>query len=243
MSQLSLNKIDVVTTAIRRPEILEITYQSFFSRISNLPKLRIILNIDPLGNGSTSECIAIAKQYSDDVIFRMPLEPNFSSAINWCWSQLQSSYFIHLEDDWLLKREIDFEVWLQHLQSERLDQSVLLMKRPRDVGDVSYSFRPHLGVSNSVKAIGLIPEEVNPEKCASSCQPKLASADFTTGGNYLVCDLGRKWAKAQGFKKSSSSKQWFAPRSTHWWAFIEYQAYRSLWKLQILKLRIFFFFK
>ena len=243
MSQLSLKKIDVLTTAIRRPELLEITYKSFFSRISNLPRLRIILNIDPLGNGSTSECIAIAKQYSDDVIFRTPLEPNFSSAINWCWSQLQSSYFLHLEDDWLLKREIDFEVWLQHLQSERLDQSVLLMKRPRDVADVSYSFRPHLGVSNSVKAIGLVPEEMNPEKYVSSCQPKLASADFTTGGEYLVSDTGRKWAKAQGFRKSSSSKQWFAPRSIHWWASTEYQAYRYFWKLQILKSRILCFFQ
>lgn len=242
MSQLSLNKIDVVTTAMRRPEILAITYKSFFTRVSNLPRLRIILNIDPLGNGSASECIVIAKQYSDDVIVRTPLEPNFSSAINWCWSQLQSPYFIHLEDDWLLQREIDFEVWLQHLQSERLDQSVLLMKRPRDIADVSYSFRPHLGVSNSVKAVGSIPEEMNPEKYVSLSQPKLASADFLTGGNHLVVDTGRKWAKAQGFKKSSSSKQWFAPRSNHWWAFIEYRAYWYFWKLRILKLRVLRFF-
>jgi len=242
LSQLSLKKIDVLTTAIRRPELLEITYKSFFSRISNLPRLRIILNIDPLGNGSTSECIAVAKQYSDDVIFRTPLEPNFSSAINWCWSQLQSSYFIHLEDDWLLQRDINFEAWLQHLRSEGLDQSVLLMKRPRDVGEVRYSFRPHLGLSNSVKAILPIPEEMNPEKYVSSSQPELASADFLAGGNHLVSDTGRKWAKAHGFKKSSSLKQWFAPRSNHWWALIEYRAYRYFWKLQILKSRVLRFF-
>ena len=243
MSQLPSNKIDVVTTAIRRPEILAITYESFFTRIINLPETRIILNIDPLGNGSSSECVAIAKQYGDDVVVRTPLEPNFSSAINWCWGQLQSPYFIHIEDDWLLKREINFEVWLKHLQSERLDQSVLLMKRPRNVGNIRYSFRPHLGVSNSVKAILPIPEEMNPEKYVSSSQPELASADFLAGGNHLVSDTGRKWAKARGLRKSSSSKQWFSPRSIHWWASTEYQAYRYLWKLHILKSQILRFFQ
>ena len=243
MSQLSIDKIDVVTTAIKRPELLAITYSSFFSRVKNLPKPRIILNIDPLGNGLASECISIAKQYSDDVIVRTPLEPNFASAINWCWSQLQTPYFIHLEDDWFLRRSVDFNVWVQHIQSDRLDQSVLLMKRPRDVDDLRYSFRPHLALSNSVKSIDLIPGEMNPEKYVSSRNPKLSSADLLEYGDHLVVDMGRKWAKAQGLKKTDTSGQWFTLRKANVVFIWEYRLHQYFWRLQNWSSRILLFFQ
>ena len=56
-----MEKIDVVTTAIRRPILLDLTYQSFFKRIQNLPKVRIILNVDPIGDAKAEDCLKIAK--------------------------------------------------------------------------------------------------------------------------------------------------------------------------------------
>ena len=141
-----MKTIDVVTTSLRRPELLNLTYRSFFSKITHLPKLRIIINVDPIGKADAEECLKIAKCYTNNVVARLPKKSNFSDAVNWCWAHVQSAYFLHLEDDWLLKKPIDFNCWHKDLITKDVAQSVLIMKRPRIKKELAYSFRPHLGL-------------------------------------------------------------------------------------------------
>ena len=207
-------KIDIVTTALRRPELLQITYDSFFSQVSNLPAARIILNIDNIGEGSIDESIAIANRYSSDVVLRIGSQPNFSNAINWCWSQLSSPLFVHLEDDWFFRHKISFESWVSHLRSSKASQSVLVMKRRRPVNSLRYSFRPNLAWSREVAKIGWIPANVNPEKFVSGQSEILTSSDYGQDCRRYIEDTGRIWSKAQGLQKADEGGKWFVNRKS-----------------------------
>ena len=226
-----MKSIDVITTAIRRPDLLEITYQSFFSKIQNLPKVRIILNVDPIGEANAGECLKVAKKYSNNLVTRSPDKANFSASVNWCWSQVESFYFLHIEDDWILKKTIDFTRWLNDLTSKDVAQSVLIMKRPRTLENLAYSFRPHLGVKNNIKSIASIPKHLNPEKFVASNYSKMTSSDFLYSGANTIEDMGRKWAKAHGLKKTAvDQSQWFSKKMVNPLFKIEYRYLLLKWR-------------
>lgn len=236
MYQLT-DRLDVVTTAIRRPELLELTYRSFFSRLVGLPSLRIIINIDPLGSGSAEACVEIARQYASDVVWRCPQSPGFMDAVKWCYDQVNSATVLHLEDDWLLKRDLDFKEWESELLFQDLAQLVLLMKKPRLRSSLGYSFRPHLCRSDRIVPVvrQLHDLDANPEKSLIDHKPALASADFLAGGDRLILDMGRKWAKGQGLKKSACQKHWFTYVNSGLMANLEYQAHRAYWSSMCLR--------
>jgi len=198
-----MTKIDVVTTAIRRPEILDLAYRSYFNGgILDLPKLRIILNIDPIGAGSEEEMVSIAKSYSDEVVVNSPENSNFANAINWCWSQVESKHFLHLEDDWLLTNPIKFHDWLKSLEQSNALQSVLIRKHRRQI-PAKYSFRANLARKSVIDQVGLIPPKYNPEKWCIQRLGMNVSIDF--GPERQLIDMGRKWAKGNQSRKSTGS--------------------------------------
>ena len=203
--------LDVVTTALCRPEVLEMTYQSFFDgwAIKDLPNLRIILNIDPLGEGDPSECVAIARRYSDQVVYRIASRSNFAEAVNWCRGLIESPYYLWLEDDWFLAKRFCYESLLAELQAAEKSQIVLPMGKPR-LYPSSYSFRPHVGVSCQIKSVPTVPIDQNPEKWTAQELGPGVSIDYPL--NRTVVDLGRKWAKARGFRKIDKDS-WYEPRN------------------------------
>ena len=101
--------IDVVEISTLRPKLLNLTLASFQKHFLNqFGKCRIILNIDPVGeeNSSQDEILELVNRYSDNVIACTPKTGNFSLAVRWAWSQVESPYFLHLEDDWFLKKRV-----------------------------------------------------------------------------------------------------------------------------------------
>ena len=50
--------------------------------------------------------VEVAREYFDAVIYRTPESPSFAGAVQWCWSQVETEFFFHLEDDWILRRRI-----------------------------------------------------------------------------------------------------------------------------------------
>ena len=233
-----MQQIDVVTTAIRRPEILELAYRSYFNGgIRGLPQVRVILNIDPIGTGDVNEIIEIASRYASEVVVRQPDESNFAAAINWAWSHVKSEYFLHLEDDWLLSRPIDFCDWMGSLQGEAYLQAVLIRKRSRKVAS-PYSFRANLAKKAVIAKVGEIPLDHNPEKFAKSQLAQDVSIDF--GPERQLYDMGRKWAKAQCARKADGSNKlridketlnngWFGNRNSGFWGPIDYRRSRLIW--------------
>lgn len=233
-----MDQIDVVTTAIRRPEILELAYRSYFNGgIRGLPQIRIILNIDPIGTGDTDAIIAIASQYASEVVVRQSDESNFAAAINWAWSHVESEYFLHLEDDWLLSRPVDFCDWIGSLEGSAYLQAVLIRKRSRKVAS-PYSFRANLAKREVISKVGQIPLDHNPEKFAKSQLAQDVSIDF--GPEQQLLDMGRKWAKAQHARKAHGSNNlridketldngWFGDRNSGFLGCLDYRRSRLIW--------------
>ena len=233
-----MDQIDVVTTAIRRPEIMDLAYRSYFNGgIRGLPQVRIILNIDPIGAGNTNEIVAIASRYASEVVVRQPDQSNFAAAINWAWSHVESEYFLHLEDDWLLSRPIHFGDWIGSLKGEDYLQAVLIRKRSRKVAS-PYSFRANLAKKAVIAKIGEIPLDHNPEKFAKTQLAQDVSIDF--GPERQLHDMGRKWAKAQHARKADGSNHlridketldngWFGDRNSGFLGQLDYRRSRLIW--------------
>lgn len=226
--------IDIVTTGLIRPELLDLTYKSFLNGISNLPPVRIIINIDPLGGSCANQSIEVVKKYCNNPIIRTPSTPSFMEAIKWCWSQVESDYFIHLEDDWILNKRVDFNDWRNSLNKDDIAQSVLLMKKPEQY---IYSFRPHLAKSSVCKLVADLPEKGNPEKEIARLVTQYGLRSVTYGGAYCITDTGRKWAKHLGLiKQDQGIGSWFKATDKNILRAIEYRLHMAIWKSQAGKM-------
>jgi hypothetical protein len=108
--------LDITTTAIIRPDILDKTLTSFRKNLLYGDDYRIILNVDPVGYAvSPNEVLYVYKNHfpNSEIIHNFPETPNFPKAFKWVWSQVKSEYSFHLEDDWLLLNPIDINEMLK----------------------------------------------------------------------------------------------------------------------------------
>lgn len=106
--------LDVACTAIRRPKILEMTFKTFRKYLFKNQKCRLIINVDPIGEVVRSDTIInICKEYFEDVYINTPETPNFIKAWKWVFSNCESKYIFHLQDDWKLNipPELDEMMW------------------------------------------------------------------------------------------------------------------------------------
>ena len=105
--------LDITTTAVLRPELLRQTYASFWEGLSlHKQQVRVIINVDPVGlDCHAGDVVAVAHEFADTVVSRTPASPSFGGAVQWCWSQVDTDLFFHLEDDWVMRRPLHWE-WL-----------------------------------------------------------------------------------------------------------------------------------
>ena len=108
-----MESIDVVVTATLRAKVLDTTLHSFKKRLLNNDeyKYNLIINIDPDGNKnvSSADVLAVAKSHFDNVVYNTPGKASFPMAVMWAWSSTMSNYVFHLEDDWVLKKDISID--------------------------------------------------------------------------------------------------------------------------------------
>ena len=110
---MPIDCLDVVTTAMPRPELLELTYRSFYNHLfSRIKHCRLIINIDPgpasaNNDQKTETMLTVCRKWFPEVVYRCPSTPSFPAAVQWAWSQVETDIFFHLEDDWLLLNHID----------------------------------------------------------------------------------------------------------------------------------------
>lgn len=113
--------IVITTTATRRPEILARTFESFRQYLFTdavLEKIpvELIINVDPVGQGTLRDMISVARAHFQVITLRDPEAPSFPAAFKWAWYQaaehVTARYVFHLEDDWELQRPIDLEAMI-----------------------------------------------------------------------------------------------------------------------------------
>lgn len=138
---MEFDKIDIVTTATLRPELLRLTYKSFHRKLFYKYKsCRLIINIDPLPSPDQAlfeEVLLVCREWFSEVVFRYPEVPSFPAAVQWAWGQVKTPIFFHLEDDWLLLRPVDPLLVSQYFSQQNGLAEVTLnpsKNRPEDPG-------------------------------------------------------------------------------------------------------------
>ena len=126
------NDIEVVMTAVRRPEILHRTLESFKRNMFGSykeRKIKLIVNIDPVGGTTEHEemMLDIIEDYFNEFQINFPEEASFPKAFKWCWNQVSAPFVFHLEDDWELIAKVDLQRLLHLLNS---DPNLMIMRLP-----------------------------------------------------------------------------------------------------------------
>jgi len=210
-------RIDVVTIGTLRPDILEFTLLSFHRKfLRQFQRARLIINIDPIGDErrSTDDVLRICAKYFSEITHRCPDQPHFATAVKWAWEQVETEIFLHLEDDWLLKRKVDatrivrgFEADPDlaslrfnltrnpsrgplYFQGPSLNPSVI---RRRFLEEVLPFFSPHLDPEKQYT----YPNDARREVLAHWRHMLYGEP----GEASYVLDIGKKWRRFHGFAK------------------------------------------
>ncbi len=159
--------MDITTTAVIRPEILEMTFKSFTENLfTEREKYRLIINIDPVGNKNKSpdDVLKVCYKYFDNVTYNITKEPSFPKAVIWTWKQVTTPFLFHLEDDWIIKRKVDINRLVgilhknHHLACMRLYKHNIENKTRPKLFNSTYSYKSHFFEASSSKTqFGLNP--------------------------------------------------------------------------------------
>jgi len=227
--------IDITMTATVRPYILERTLDSFFENMLKNTKrdLRLILNVDPIGDEDyrQEDVLIVAKKYFKDIVYNFPDKPGFCEAVIWCWKNTVAPYIFHLEDDWILMRNVDLLKITRILNETKNLVSVRLNKEHLTDGekleivegcDIVYSntisLNPTIFTGNFVRNIvPVMDSSLNPEKQLRPSQKtkrgrmiSLCKNAIYIGSGYsrIVLDIGREWMNASKFEKETGFRNW-----------------------------------
>jgi len=131
MNDTSKPKIDITMTAVLRPLLLSETLISIKENIcqGDDSRYRLIINIDPIGlDVDPLRIVKTAKKNFDNVVYNIPDVASFPRAVKWVWSQTQTPYIFHIEDDWILNKKIDIDSMIDILKKYDTLSSLRLSK-------------------------------------------------------------------------------------------------------------------
>ncbi|WP_428645386.1 hypothetical protein [Roseibium sp.] len=123
-------RIDVTLVSGARPGLLKQTLEDFSAKLfKNFSLQTLYVNIDPFEGGreEVEACEAICREYFPAIVARKPETSHFTRAVKWLWSQPAADWFFHLEDDWILNREIG-EAEFRTAQKRKVTQVSLMTK-------------------------------------------------------------------------------------------------------------------
>ncbi|MET1412981.1 hypothetical protein ABVF61_11970 [Roseibium sp. HPY-6] len=193
--------IDVTLVSGARTGLLQKTLESFSARLFRHFTLETLyVNIDPFEGGpaEVEECERICKDFFPVVVANKPDTPHFTRAVKWLWSQPSAAWSFHLEDDWVLMRDVTYDDFANALK-RRVTQISLMTKEKnwgyrspfhyepnrfkilgRDLGKGLNKKRPIFTTSPSFvqrefahQCASLMRDELDPEKQLNVLNPAL----------------------------------------------------------------------
>lgn len=196
-----MNSFDVLIVSGARPTLLNRTLESFEKNLfRNIRVGNCFINIDPFegSDEEVEECEKICRGRFEQVFVNTPRAPHFTKAVKWLWSRPNTDWCIHLEDDWLLTRQISVDELLSCM-TRRVTQISFMTKEKRWKYKSSYHFdemkktifgvyigrglnkkRPMFGTSPSIlssnfarECSALMIDDLDPEKQLNKFNPKL----------------------------------------------------------------------
>lgn len=209
------DRLDVCMTALRRPELLELTLASFARRVfPGWRHVRLIANVDPLGDPAALEpTLALMRRYSDASLVRVTAAGNFTDAVRWCWRQVRTPMVLHLEDDWLCLRRVSRARVEHAIRQDRVGavrlylHRVPLRRRKRDIG---FTLNPCFFEGAWLTQLAeCLDDALDPEKqirwargrCAGPAAERRTVMYGLPGEPRVVADIGRDWRARRGLVK------------------------------------------
>lgn len=221
-----MRKIEFVTTACSRPDIADTTYSSFYKNLQgvNFKESTLYLNVDPIPvDTDPLKVVEVAKKYFGNVIVNIPKTPNFSLALQWCFTQPKDKYFFYLQDDWVMIKKFSIDTLFDHMGSSIRDKKnrpgtvvVATMRAYKTIKDNRICLSPGLFNSWWGKTFAQkMNVKFNPER-----QTRKKTLENPEGGKMqskyigihlpknttVVEDIGRKWLVNVGLRRNSSDK-------------------------------------
>lgn len=207
----STENICFTTTAMPRPELLEITYKSFRDHIKWLDFSKITLflhidrfpvNIDEQAPQKIERVIEIANQYFGKVIVKHGDYPNFANAVKWIFTSADKDFIFNLEDDWELLCDIPQSI-CNFFADSKVQQVGL---RATKKSNARFVLSPCiLRSSFASKAAQQVIRQKNPEeriRAWNPHRPEEAFIYYPLEHEYVVLkDLGRSWMKSTAFAR------------------------------------------
>lgn len=250
----STNWIDVAMTATIRPEILDLTLSSFSKNLlAEFGRTRLIVNVDPLGDKllKADDVLRVCRRHFSEVVYRCPEKASFPQAVKWCWEQVETEFFLHLEDDWLLKKRISIDnIRARFDQNEQLASIRFnLTRNPDSDPPLSDGFSLNPSIMRKAfidQALAFFDYSQDPEKqfrhMAGQKKEALSHWSYAYYGNShesaYVIDTGKKWRRLHNYAKwdKNTNITWeentgvFPLRYYHlvkYWFFIKYWGFLS----------------
>lgn len=217
MAAFDENHLSFTTTAMPRPEILKATYDSFKKNLQGIDfrKYTLYLNVDSYPDKKEDfkrqEVVNIAKEYFGNVVVNLPENPNFASAIKWCFSKIETPYNFHLEDDWELLIPIQVSSLIDFFDQSHIQQVALrAWRRPKSFFWLSPSF---LRGSFCREMAEKMNDHDNPEGQIRTLKVKYRKKSFLYFpfdiNSVILKDLGRNWIKNQNYiRRVGNFVQW-----------------------------------
>jgi len=130
--------LDVIITASGRDTIFR-TIESFLTNVKYAGEFRFIINIDVCRKGSLTQIIKYVKNLNLKY-FNVNYQPKgFTNALSSTLKQIESTFYFHLEDDWVFLKEIQLDPLIELLQKNNNVNHVRFSKRKiRDYNELFY---------------------------------------------------------------------------------------------------------
>jgi hypothetical protein len=196
-----------------RPELIGPTYQSFQERMPwlDFKKMTLFLSVDRLpdttGVAETAEVIRIARTFFGKVVCRneetlVTNIPNFSLAVQWLFTNANSEFVFHLEDDWLLLSDIPESIG-EFFDNEKIMQ---VSFRAWKISNPRFCLSPNIMRTSfcNLMAKSLNPSK-NPENQIRAANPYKPEDVFIywpfEEEKVILQDTGRTWMKKTNFAR------------------------------------------
>lgn len=196
--------ISFTTTSLNRPEILEKTFSSFTNNIKDIDfkQCQLFINIDPIPNDQRENCIEICKKFFGECFINLPDSPNFTKALNWCWKKANTDWIFHLEDDWLLLKEINLVDLIKKFENKKHIHLRAYKNHPYATTSLSPSLIRKDHYKSMVDKFDL---NRNPEHQIQLNQVVIINKnDMCATSEVIVKDIGREWLENNKMKKPNN---------------------------------------
>jgi len=218
--------IDITMTACIRPDVHKVVFESLKRNLKTSHELRLIMNIDPKGDGTTrEEVMAQASLFFETALFHQPAQASFFHAVRTVWNLCQTEFVLQWEDDWELLQPLDLDLCIDYLQSHDKVSLIGFYKGPTPVtGRFSYKGldlgvrarnRPHFPpalmeksyVKGMLRRMRKPPAKNDPSPMMRKhpvflefINTKQQLVLFGPDKSLMVKDIGREWVAATGIK-------------------------------------------